>query len=748
MEKETRQPLPKILRILLLGSLLFLLVAIITVTPLGNDLEARFGLDLMFKLRGALSPPTEVAVIAIDKTSTDTLNLPRQLDRWSRSHYAELIDTVNQLGAEVVAFDILFSEPRDTQGDRRLSQSLARSDNSVLIHMLTQEHQTTKSASGQLLGNLRIEQKILPLPQFADNALAVSPFVLPKVPAHVRQFWTFKPIKQAPASLPVMALQIYALQAYDAWRQLWREVDPEIAQQLPPQLQNKSDRRLALSVGSKIKKVITENPDLPQQLRDTLTKSQNTPETKQLLSALIDLYAGPNSRFLNFYGGPRTLQTIEFHRLFEDGNTLPDLRGKALFVGFSETYIQSQRDGFLTAFSQENGQDLAGVEIAATAFANLLRGENIQPLSPLAYWSLILAWGIFLAALCLLRLRLALPLLTLMVIGYFSGVYYTFITFNLWLPLTLPLLLQVPVALVALLAWHYRDSSRRRQQLKAAFSYYLPPEVVQHYSDQEQHLEAGGKLTFGICMFSDAAQYTRLAEDMDPTALGDLINNYYSVVFAPVRQQGGIISDVIGDAMLALWTAEKKDHTLALQACNSALTIARETDRTQSPEPHRLPTRIGLHAGPILLGNVGAGDHFEYRAVGDTVNTATRIEGLNKLLGTQLLATEAVIKDVPGIHARPVGQFILVGKTKAQRVYELLCPTRHNHLFESHYLDDYQQAMMRFEQGEWREAKTRFTMLLERQPEDGPCRYYHMLSSAFIEEPPQQWEGVIHLEHK
>lgn len=738
-------------RVLVFGSLIGLLGIIIAISPLGVGLEERFGLDSLFRLRGERPEETPAVVVTIDRNTTDAIGIPRQLDRWSRIHHARVIETLKALGAETIVFDILFSEHRDNAGDAAMARAMSEADNVALLCMRTTEQQSLSNSAGSHVGAMAIEQRLDPLEIFSDAALATSPFYLPKVPEQVRQYWTFK--AGSLPTLPVTALQIYGLQIYDAWRRLWQQVDADVAAGFPPDADSTENRKRVLAMGGTLRQRMMDDPSLATRLLKGIERNAETGREKRILKALIDAYAGDAGRILNFYGGPGSVRTISYHQILDGYWTAGEdagLAGKAVFVGFSERRVQAQRDGFVTAFSQPDGRDLAGVEIAATAFSNLLNSDGIRHLPPLGYWGLILLWGLVVGLGCrfLTPVRAMLAGLASASL-YFAGAYHGFVAHNLWIPFVVPLFFQAPAAFFLALAWRYREGSQQRLCLKEAFSYYLPPEVVQRYSDEGCALEAGGRLTSGTCLFSDAAQYTRMAEHLEPAELGRLVNDYYATVFAPVSQEDGIISDVVGDAMLALWVAEQADADLATRACKAALAIARDTTRgAEEGLPHGLPTRIGLHAGPILLGNVGAGDHYEYRAVGDTVNTATRIEGLNKLLGTRVLATEAVVKDTLVLQFRPVGRFVLVGKTQPLSVYELLCPELDAPVIQDDYLARYHEGMAVFEAGEWKQAWSVFSELLREQPQDGPSRYYQLLSEEFRRQPPQVWDGVIRLENK
>ncbi len=743
----------RIYKALLLGGITALVGVIITLTPLGINLEENYGLDWLFKIRGEHKPPPEVVVVAIDKASTDVMDLPRQLDRWSRAYHAELVNALVELGAEVIAFDILFSESRDHIGDEAFAQALRHADNTVLISKLARQKQGITNELGQNLGELVMEQLTPPLSQFADATKGVAPFILPKVPAQVRQYWTFRQSDTPTPTLPLVVLQLYGLQVYDEWLELIRQIDPNYARQLPEQATEIRSTQQLINLIKQLRQTFSSHSELGKILLGSLASSSLDSKTTRIIKALIKSYEGDTNGYLNFYGGPRTIQTLPYYQIVSTPSNLSspvDIKGKVVFVGLSEQLIQAQEDGFLTVFSQPDGSDLAGVEIAATAFGNLIDDDLIRPLNSGLYLTLLILWGLMISVICYrFRGLLALSITVLVSVSYFYAAYISFVHSNLWLPIVIPIFFQAPLAFFMGLAWHYRESSHQRQRLQNAFSYYVPTEIVQRYSDESQTISAGGQLVHGTCMFTDAEQYTRLSEALEPQILSTLMNDYYETLFAAVRQRDGIVSDVIGDAMLALWTAEEKNDALSSKACAAALAIVQEIQRNSaSNQPHALSTRIGLHHGPILLGNVGAVDHFEYRAVGDVVNTATRIEGLNKLLGTRILATEGVIAHTKNILHRKVGHFILAGKTQHLEIYEVMDDEQSADSRLEKYLTNFDSALDAFYSAQWHEALAQFDALLRQQPLDGPTLYYHELSKAFSLTAPSDWRGVIKLAHK
>src|SRR3569832_1786593 len=232
-------------------------------------------------------------------------------------------------------------------------------------------------------------------------------------------------------------------------------------------------------------------------------------------------------------------------------------------------------------------------------------------------------------------------------------------------------MVQTPLALFLGVFGHYWQSHREGRRLRRTFGHYVPDHVIERALTHEDGVRAPGEAHYGICLATDAARYTHLAETMNPAELSALMNEYYETLFAPVRARQGIISDVVGDAMLAIWTGPHTQGLLRAQAVDAALAIRAAADEfSRRPGHPTLATRIGLHCGELVMGNVGALDHFEYRAVGDIVNTANRIQSLNKQLGTQLLASDGVLDDIEGIVTQPLGRNRLAGKQQCVAIHE------------------------------------------------------------------------------
>jgi len=713
---------------LILGLLTSLLGLLVSLTPFGALLEENLGLDRLFTLRGAQTAPPDVVLVTLDKESSDVFGLPNQPAKWPRSYHARLIDNLTQQGARVIAFDLLFEEPRNAADDQRLAQAMRNARNVVLVEALKRE--SVSQGTGPAM---TLERLAPPLPLFSANALATVPFPLPKVPVKVNRFWTFKPGAHDVPTLPTTVLQAYALPAYDEFRALLIQANPAYAARLPntpPQDSGSTGHSLQHLIET-VRDLFNQDPSLQEKMRDKLATS--TSANHPLLRALVKMYSGNNHPYLNLYGPPHTITNIPYHQALSSSQGFKD---KVVFVGFSEQRQPEQKDGFYTVFSQDDsGLDISGVEIAATAFANLLQDSTVHPVSPAAHLALILAWGLLMGMVCR-WMPIAIALLTsaTLMSSYFAFALYEFSTTAVWLPIAVPLLIQAPAALFIALLWRYIDAIKERRRLRETFSYYVPGNIVDKMSASNATPGTTGELVHGVCMCTDAEKYTSLSETLPPEQLRTLMNAYYHALFTPVRQHGGIISDVVGDCMLALWTSPLPTASLHQQACDAALDIETSVAHfnkniNKNAIGAMLPTRIGLHSGNVMLGNVGAVDHFEYRAVGDIVNTATRIQTLNKQLGTKVLASHDVLMNADGFLTRgfltrELGPFALAGKTQPITVYELMCHEHHATALHHQLCQRFAEALAAFKDQKWTEAMHGFSGVLQIHASDGPAQFY------------------------
>ena len=728
--------------------------------PFFLQFEESVGLSFLFKIRGRIDPPSDVVVVAIDMESANNLKLPRTPEDWPRPIHSLLIRNLIKEEAAVIVFDVFFRQKSQlNKSDNQFAEAIINAGNVILVERIHKEETTIKDREGEKAIELSIERPDPPLAILARASLASAPFPLPKKGSHsVNQYWVVKPTAGDVPTLPVVAFQFFALNVYRDFLSLMEKEAPIRTDIFPSDksiiLNEKGVPQLILSLRDYFKK----NPGIAKKMNATLERHETfsmDKRTAKLLSALIQMYQQPDSRYLNFYGPPQTITTVPCYHLIQkreeikrasNGNLF---KGKAVFIGKTECLQSRQKsEGFPTVFSLPNGLDISGVEIAATAFANLLNNSHIRPLDFPMDRIVVFLWGMGIGLLCLI-IPSTLGIWALIFVSciYTAAAQYQFNRFHVWYPLVVPVLIQGPVAFLATSLWRYYDINKRRKIIRSALGKFIPNQEVDQLIKNKGDMKAGEKLVFGVCMLTDAENITPLSEKMNPAELKEFMDRYYEVIFKPVEAYSGYPQDVTGDAVMSVWTAELPDVTMRKNACMAAMEIDRILNRKgPSSNGIKLPTRVGLHCGLMVRGNVGAGIHFEYRVVGDVVITATRIEGLNKHLGTRVLASKEVLHQLDSFLTRNIGDFLLVGKLEPINVSEIMTLREAATEGQISLCAVFAEGLAAFQSGNWEMAKKRFAQCIRIRDTDGPSLFYLNLCKSYAQSlPPDDWNGVVRM---
>ncbi len=740
----------------LLGTLIGLLGLIAGLAPPLANLEVDLGLKWLFQLRGPRPAPDQVVVVTIDKASSRRFGLPNQPRDWPRSFHAELVRGLTRQGAAVIVFDVVFDRARNPAHDKQFAEAVADAGNVILFQYLRREGMELPRSG---VGNdfkIDIETLVPPIPELAEAALGLAPFPLPKVPVRINQAWIFKSGAGDTPTLPIVALTALVLPRLGMLRATLGRIDPQSLASFPDFATPEHSRNRAGSLTGDLRDFLLSHPKAAGELEFQLSRaahpaSRDAPTDLPLM--LVQALRGPESQFLDFYGPPHSISTLSYADVLldESRGDLSRLAGKTVFVGFSEQLQPEQHDSFYTVFSRPDGLDVSGVEIVATTFANLVEGRSVTPLPQPWQWLLLMAWGLLLGGLLLiLPIATAVPAALASVLGYLAVAQQVFSSDGTWVPLFIPVLIQVPLALLGAFLWRYLTAHRQQRKMRHVFGHYVPPELVDELAHGGLELAHKRELVFGVCLATDAEQYAGLSERLGPEELHSLLNRYYQILFAAVRRNDGIVSDVVGDAMLAIWTAGETTLEAREKACRAAWEIFLGVAVFNAEQGQfALPTRIGVHCGQMMLGNVGAGDHYEYRAVGDSVNTANRIQGLNKTLGTHILVSADTVPASARIITRPLGRFRLSGKTAQLSVHELVQigdPPKDRGGAGDALL---QSGLEAIAARNWDAAADCFQHCLELRSDDGPARFYLRLCNEYQRNPPpSNWDGVIQIEIK
>ncbi|HEY3167573.1 MAG TPA: adenylate/guanylate cyclase domain-containing protein, partial [Candidatus Binatia bacterium] len=640
----------RISKTILFGLLIAVIGVVASFLDFAHELEENSGLGLLFKLRGVKPAPADVVIISIDRESSKYLSVPENPDRWPRSLYALLIDKLAEEGAKVITFDVYFVDPRSSKEDNLLAEAIRKAGNVVLAEQLKSKDIPGSSYAGVSTEEHRVVETFKPIFSVSRHALATAPFVLPKLPVKVNQYWIFQTAAGASPTFPVVAFQLYALAAYDEFFRLLERIDPVAARKLPRDSAEALKTRGAIRFVKEIRSIFESEASMAARMSAELERSDRAsrdPSKYTLVKSLISMYGGADHRYLNYYGPPRSLRTVPFHQVLQSrevslGERPINFKGKAVFVGLSEIELTERMDTFYTAFSRPDGVFLSGAEIAATAFSNLLQNAPVTPVNPPIFLAVVSFWGLLVAVIG----RMASTAMAALGIAAVSTIYliaakYQFQADGTWYPIIIPLFIQSPLAFGGAVLWNYFETNRERQNVRKALSYYVPDEVVDHLAENIADMRRDGQTLYGVCLFTDCAGYTTVSERFGARELSDFMHRYFAVIFEPIKQHGGLVVDLKGDAVVAVWRGTQADAALCREACHAALEIAIAVRRfNKTLENFKLPTRISIHAGEIFLGNIGAADHYQYGVTGDTVNTASRMDGLNKYLGTEILVSD------------------------------------------------------------------------------------------------------------
>jgi adenylate cyclase len=674
-----------------------------------------------------------------------------------------LIGQLQHQGVAFVIFDLYFNDSQPDI-DPTLAKAM-RSANNVLAVDCVQTAVNSWTECGNKPGPINqsnntnvVTVKVNPpTPELAQALLDHAPFFLSSDPAnpHIRQGWTFVDEHAELPTLPVLvwfhylerngSLQNFSApsQPLSAWlskqrRNCVSHISDPINEHLIPFVVSLSNHER--------NQPLTVHPEIGEGLnQESLNNSANK---TNLANRIDEVICQDHSRYFDFYGPPKTIRTVSYSDVVT--GKVNDLAGKIVFVGQTS---RRQGDSFLTPFTDSSSGRMVGVEVMATQFGNLLEGRVIA--APIAPAVVMFLFGLIT---CVLLTQLP-GFLGIAVSLLFSGVYlamalWCFNRNGLWLPVVVPLLLQLPLASFISLYWSRLDQLQVEKRLKATIAQITEENnrLINQFIDQLETTKSL-KLTLqgkgfpetvnGICLATDIEGFTDLAERIQPNELFAILRKYFRILGTVVSSYGGKIANIAGDGMIAIWV-EQYGIQQNNEACLATLQMRKEIDRFNAvPIENALLTRFGLHEGEFYLGNL-ARDLHEDNPIGDAINTASRIQGVNKVLGTKILASSAIVTNLSAILSRPVGSFLLSGKHEPIDLIEVIGTQAELDESRLKLYKDFDKGLTAFRLGHWKQALAHFKKLQDKHGADGPTKYY-VEKFADQEYPPPDWEGYITL---
>jgi adenylate cyclase len=712
-------------------------------------LELKF-YDLKFLFRGPQPPGPEIALVAIDDASLQAVGRWP----WSREDIARLIAEVKAAGPRVLALDIIFAEREESAAmrtlaslrreitrrgkatpevtalldqeerradvDRRLAQVITQAPSSILGFFFREVGGTAGGLQAQqLMGESYIRASSYNLVRLSETEPSQLPLLgakgvqlnLPEITADAAGGGYFNMIPDPDGVVRWIPLAI--LYGPDFFAPLTLvSVDHYLGR--PP---------LAISLS----RLGVEEVRLgPQRLP-------------------VDRFG----RFLiNYLGGPGIFPTYSAAAILEGRLPPGALQDKIVLVGATAVGIYDLR---VSPFSGNH----PGVEIQAQIMDNLLSGRFMRtpPYARAISLLIILALGIIMAtALPQLSAAWSLGFVLVLATGFTAGNYLLFSRLGRQLDLFYPLL-QIGIVYLGLTVHRYVREEQERARTRRTFEAYVAPAVVREILKHPDNLRLGGERRELTILFTDIRGFTSLSEHLAPEDLVKVLHDFLNPMSNIIIQHGGTIDKYIGDAIMALFGAPLDLAGHASLACRTALDMVitlRELGQKWAAEGRpQIRVGVGINSGVAAVGNMGSDRLFNYTAIGDNVNLASRLEGLNKYYGTDILLSEATAQSLDdGFIVRQVDLVQVKGKSQALEVFELLGEgTPAPELAQ--FLEAFQQGLSHYRAGHWGETIAALEEAVRLRPHDVPTRRYLLQSKKYREKPPgPDWTPVTTMADK
>jgi len=734
------------------------IAAYIKGVPFLNLMELKT-IDLRFKSRGEISPRPDIVLAVIDEKSIDK----EGKWIWPRSKLALLISKLSEAGAKIIAFDIGFLEPDETSqslnyiiekikkeiqvtgiqntslenyfeslkiqndNDRLLAEAIKNAQSNTKSKVVlgyffhTDSEMPTDTDENEIL--LREEN----IRKSAYKALRYPPEGIPEK--------TFNE-----AILPQSNIKIISDAAeYSGFFNMFPDEDG-VVRWIPAIIKFRDKFYAPLGL-----MVVSAFLDVPLSLHIAEYG------VVSLKIGKMNVPVDESGRFyINYRGNPKHFPHISITDILS-GNVNPKhLKDKIVIVGATATGIYDMR---VTPF----GSIFPGSEIHANVVDTILSEDFLhQPawvtLTDIA--AIILAGlipGILLPATgAVFGAGAIFSLFT----GYILLSQHLFFVYGLIINLVYPLLVII-IVYISITGYKYLTEASQKKFIRDAFSTYLAPSVVKQLIEFPEKLVLGGEERVITAFFSDVQGFTSISEKLSPRELVELLNEFLTEMTDIILKYEGTVDKFEGDAIIAFFGAPNLLDSQAESACKACIDMQkrlaelREVWKIQKRPELRM--RIGLCTGAAVVGNMGSKSRMDYTMMGDTVNTAARLEGVNKVYGTYTLISETTYAGAASedIRVRELDSIHVVGKKEAIRIYQLIGYSHETDKKELEMIEHYTTGLYAYRARDWEKAIWFFNAALEIEPDDAPAKTMLERCNEYKENPPpKDWDGAFTMKTK
>jgi adenylate cyclase len=449
-------------------------------------------------------------------------------------------------------------------------------------------------------------------------------------------------------------------------------------------------------------------------------------------------YAGENSVY-------KQISLLEVLDAFakQDANVLNMFKGAVVIIGPTARSI-----------GDHNATPLADMSpncfVHANVYDQIISGKYISPapFNAQLMFLILIALLVSIAAI-LLKLRYSVPIGALLIGGYLMFAYSTFLNTGVVYYLVEPIF-ALFFCFASAMSYNAATEGRQKAQIKGMFEKYVDKAVVKQILDNPELVKLGGEEREITTLFADIEGFTSMAEKMGPTNTVGMLNSYLTEMSNIIIEHGGTIDKYIGDAIMSFWGAPISDADQAFNTCAAAINMQRKLTALHTKWIHYgrpvVNQRIGINTGRAVVGNMGAETRLNYTAIGDAVNLAARLEGVNKEYGTRLLMSEHTYRKVHDkVLSREMDLVVVMGKSEPVRIYELIALADEVQTDATKkFLQYYHDGLESYKKRAWKSAIDQFQQALSIRRDDIVSNLYIQRATMFMDSPPpDDWNGVF-----